>query len=516
LSTSVSDITFLVVSRAPDMKCSLGPRDSHLEAYALEEVHYETMNQPWWRSAEAGLAASSTSTERRSVFPLNKKRKRTTAICFTAILLAVFVVFLRSDARLDLELRHPLSMLRRTKAIEPDQIRYISFGSSSTWGEGLQDPLTASYPYRLSPQAHNAASRVGGSAMSAACTQSIVGDSVYDAVTIEFSEFDDSLIVLAQRIRQRLPAASIIFVRLWNPEMIRYRADNGEPIDLNAWRQQHGSYSLNSKELHTNILATEKERWFMEVPDDAQLEQTLQEVQGKLYTPPYPRSDNDFSAFTAMFQDENWSLLSKSGHEVVAEAIRDLVQGDSVLERPNRNETGSWGSGDQCTMWYADGNYAQEHRQARQVDFAHEAGSHKHALEILRAGGSVTINNPFPKYRMLSLTYMTASDEELGQPEYPRVRVRLGGVPSVAIEPYHEETDQVHLARTTAVGLIPPGDTLIQLDPLQDSKHNFRLVGVSILGEEIGDVPIDFALEQESAAGESGSLARVLLSLTIA
>jgi hypothetical protein len=31
------------------------------------------------------------------------------------------------------------------------------------------------------------------------------------------------------------------------------------------------------------------------------------------------------------------------------------------------------------------------------------------------------------------------------------------------------------------------------------------LVGVSILGEEIGDVPIEFALEQESAVGESVS-----------
>jgi hypothetical protein len=390
--------------------------------------------------------------------------------------------------------------------MKADQIRYISFGSSSTWGEGLQDPLTASYPYRLSPQAHNAASRVGGSTMSAACTQSIVGDSVYDAVTIEFTEFDDSLIVLAQRIRQRLPAASIIFIRLWNPEMIRYQADSDvEPINLNEWRQQHGSYSLNSRELHTKILATEKERWSMEVPEDAKLEQTLQEIQGKVYTLPYPKSGNDFATFTAMFQDEDWSLLSKSGHEVVAEAIRDLVQEDSVLERPNRNEIGSWGSGDQCNMWYADGNYAQEHRRTRQVDFAHESGSHKHALEILRAGGSVSINNPFPKYRMLSLTYMTASDEELGQPEYPRVRVRLGGIPSVAIEPYHEGSDQVHLARTSTVGLIPPGDTLIQLDPLQDSRHNFRLVGVSILGEEIGDVPIEFALEQESALGESGS-----------
>lgn len=464
----------------------------------------DMMNQPWLRSTEAGLPTTSMLAESScSVSPLSKKRKRTTAFFTTTILLAVCFVLLRDDAKREVELRHPLSPLRRLKADDPTQIRYLSFGSSSTWGEGLQDPMSASYPYRLSPEAHNAASRVGGSAKSAACTQSIVGDSVYDAVTIEFTEFDDSLRVLAQRIRQRLPAASIIFVRLWNPVMIRYRADDGELVDLDSWRQKHGNYSLNSKELHASILATERERWSMELTKEAQLEQTLQQVQGKVYTLPHPSSGNDFAEFTAMFQDEYWNLLSNTGHKVVAEAIQNLVQEESVFERPYRNEIGSWGSGDQCSMWYADGNYAQEHRRTRQVDFAHEVGGHKHAMEILRPGGSITVNNPFSTERMLSLTYMTATDEELGQPEYPRVRVRLGGTPSVAIEPFHEGSDQVHLARTSAVGLIPPGETLVQLDPLQDSKNNFRLVGVSILGEEIGDVPIEFALEQEPAQGKS-------------
>jgi hypothetical protein len=486
-----------------EMKQKYGPKESQrglMTKHSLYSRDNDLLeaSQPRWRSAEA-------STEKSYMFPLSKRRKRKTAIFSTAVLYVVLMIFLRNDTRRELELRHPL---RRTEAAEPEQIRYISFGSSSTWGEGLQDPLTASYPYRLSPQANNAASRVGGSAISAACTQSVVGNSVYDVVTIEFTEFDYSLAVLAQRIRQRLPAASIIFVQLWNPEMIRYRGDNaGEPImDLKAWRHEHGSYSLNSKELHTKILATEKERWFMEVPENKQLlEQTRQEVQGKVYTLPYPSSGNDFAEFTAMFQDEHWSHLSKSGHEVVANAIRDLVQKDLVLERPNRNEIGSWGSGDQCNMWYVDGNYAEEHLRTRQVEFAHETGSHKHALEILRDGGSLTINNPFAKERMLSLTYMTAGDEESGKPEYPRVRVRLGGIPSVAIEPYHEGADQLHHARTSAVGLIPPGNTLIELDPLEDSKHNFRLVGVSILSEEIENVPIEFALEQESALGESVS-----------
>jgi hypothetical protein len=75
--------------------------------------------------------------------------------------------------------------------------------------------------------------------------------------------------------------------------MIRYRDDNGETSDLNALAPAELAAILSIAKNFTQIFWLQKGRWFMEVPDDAQLEQTLQEF-GKLYTPRYPRSDNDF------------------------------------------------------------------------------------------------------------------------------------------------------------------------------------------------------------------------------
>ena len=77
---------------------------------------------------------------------------------------------------------------------------------------------------------------------------------------------------------------------------------------------------------------------------------------------------------------------------------------------------------------------------------------------FLRERDSFEIENPFPEERMLYLTYMTSamdSDDEL-RPPYPDVRVSLNGKPSVMVEPYHDGSEDVEYARTSAVGKVPP------------------------------------------------------------
>lgn len=484
--------------------------------HAIGNVSFPTHNktsrmmprQPWRCPATGDLPNSGTSSVD---IPPTRVRSRHVVILASVSLLLLFnvLLLLRNDDP-STESHHPLSTsYRRLRAPSLSQARYVSFGSSSTWGEGLDDPLVTSYPYLLSVSIHNAASRVGGSALSAACTQSIVGDSVYDVVTIEFTTLEESTRVLAQRMRQRFPSASIVFVRLWNPLQIVYQTDNGTVMDMDSWLQLNGNYTLHSKELYQGMLTTTKaSQWSMQLPDDAALQETLREVHGLLYTLPHPDKMPEFALSFPMFQEDNWSLLSDKGHETVALGIQKLIPPvEDILTRPHRQATGSWGSGDQCDLWYLDGNskHIQSHRRTQQVNFAYTAESHKHAIEVIGRGASITVNNPFNTERIVSLTYMTASDEEIDKPEYPRTRVVLNGTPLVAIEPFHEGALDLHLARTSAVGLIPPGETLLQLDPLQVSKHFFRLVGVSLLAKEVDNVPMDFAFEQEPAH-ESGFL----------
>jgi hypothetical protein len=115
----------------------------------------------------------------------------------------------------------------------------------------------------------------------------------------------------------------------------------------------------------------------------------------------------------------------------------------------------------------------------------------------------IRVVNPFHEDRMLYLTYMTAADEE-DSSVYPQTRVRLNGVPSVVIDPYHEGSEAEHVARTSAVGMIPPGESVLQLDPMETSQLNFRLVGASLLSKESSHLSVDFTLESEPAHAEQG------------
>ena len=141
------------------------------------------------------------------------------------------------------------------------------------------------------------------------------------------------------------------------------------------------------------------------------------------------------------------------------------------------------------------------------VDFSKGAdGLHKHAVEISRRGGSVEVDNPFPEPRMLYLTYMTAASprpttETNTVREYPRTKVTIGEKASLLIDPVHDDLDNDHhLTRTTAVGLVPPGKTVIKLDSLDpDSISRFRLVGLHFLSQGKVPIPFEFELEPDAA-----------------
>ena len=209
----------------------------------------------------------------------------------------------------------------------------------------------------------------------------------------------------------------------------------------------------------------------------------------------------------ALFQDSNPRLLSSEGHLKVAEGVQRMVrQAPPRDTTESRTQMGSWGSGDSCSLWYGTGDYStlRARRRASLVDFSKgDDGFHKHAVEISRRGGSVDVNNPFPEPKMLYLTYMTAAASHgKNVREYPRTKVTVGGKASVLIDPVNNnnmDTDD-HLTRTTAVGLVPPGKTALQLDSLDaDSTSRFRLVGLHFLNKGKVPIPFEFDLEPDTA-----------------
>jgi hypothetical protein len=435
------------------------------------------------------------------------------------------VTFIPRDEHSPRILMHPLSSIKHSQPQDEASIRYLTFGSSSTWGEGLEHPHEQAYPWQLSPQVHNVAARVGGISLSAICTQSIVGEGVYDVIVLEFSDTDvDGVIQLAARIRQRFPLAQMIFVRLWSP-VTHVVYDGTTPLldwwsKLNQQQQQPENKEdslLQSYPFQSALLNSDSNKWsfanyYLEA---ARIDQVIEQVQGYLYQLPFPDASLlpipiilTSSPGMALFQDANPRLLSPQGHAKVAEGILRLVRQAPPLTSLNgRNQVGSWGSGDDCSLWYGTGDYStlRSRRRASLVDFSKGTdGFHKHAVEISRRGGSLDVDNSFPETRMLYLTYMTAAspqEKKNAVREYPRTKVTVGGKASLLIDPVHDDADNDrHLTRTTAVGLVPPGRTVIKLDSLDpDSTSRFRLVGLHFLTKGKVPIPFEFDLEPDTA-----------------
>ena len=203
---------------------------------------------------------------------------------------------------------------------------------------------------------------------------------------------------------------------------------------------------------------------------------------------------------------------------------------------------GDWGSGDDCHIWYSTGDYRDiesvggrtvnvpavtnnEDQLKRETVISNFADfiwnilvpssslAHKHALEFSRTNPSsffditspsnnyIVVNNPFATSRLLSLSYLT----DLDGMSYPKTLIVLNDIPSVQIQPIHELSvstgtsndndiadknnhywqQNQHVAKTSNVGYIPPGKSIVRFNPLQTTELPFRVVGVSVLAEEL-------------------------------
>ena len=403
------------------------------------------------------------------------------------------------------DVRHPLRPRKGLRTTNSNEVRYLAFGGSSTWGIGLKNPNRDAYPYLLSPVAHNAAVRSGGYSLAAACTQTIVQDDVYDVILIEFTLFDDSIAALSKRLRERFPSATILFVRLWRPSQMKFRQKDDNVIDFVTFRQQHGNPSLDDTSLYFEMLKSGADRWSIDIPDqESEIKTAAAQVQARYLKLPVPESDIFSYPVTLrktmeLFDEDD---LSQRGHQIIAESIRSHVHETQVITKEDRNKVGTWGMGDKCNLWYSHGDFELAGRRLRAVEFDRVGDDHRHAMEISPEGSSFDIENPFEENRMLYLTYMTSpmdNDDEMRLP-YPDMRVSLNGRQTVLVEPYHDGSNKVEYARTSAVGQVPPGTSTVHLHPTGRSRRNFRLVGASFLPTDVvRDLPmLEFDLESVS------------------
>jgi hypothetical protein len=423
---------------------------------------------------------------------------------------------------------------------------------------------------------------------------------VPDVITIEYTLEEDlakeNYLVLIQRLRRRYPNAVIVLVQLLQDPSIYLHLveDNSnlkgsEPnvtsiMNFQQWRdspsvQATSPLSDVAQDLIELMFEATKDMephntngrryWTMVTPPTTKTNRMLADLlqsDSQLLHYVNPLWDHNFAPQVnhKMFKEQmtlfwnHFSLmdttadttgssssieLSTYGHSNISWGIRTLVEtyfrNNTFLSQrlPNgNNEIGDWGSGDDCHIWYLDGDYRDiefvggrtvtvpaitKHenqwnsetflgsltRLIRNTFVSSSSVPHKHALEFSRIKPSsyfdisssnnnfIVVNNPFTTPRLLSLSYLTDSDGM----SYPKTLIVLNDVPSVQVQPIHEFSitnptnakdheywqQSLHLAKTSYVGYIPPGKSIVRFVPLQNTELPFRVVGVSILAEEL-------------------------------
>jgi hypothetical protein len=423
-------------------------------------------------------------------------------------------------------LRHPLSFPQQPVA--EHQVRYLTLGGPSTWGAGLE-VTSNSYPYLLSPYVHNAAefSADGGPTLASLCTQSIVGDHIYDVITLEYETYvPSSLQLLTQRLRKRFPVAAMVFVKLWTPlDLYYFDSETSRRVSFDEWRRLRDDEQRETTK--DSLLRDMKDHiWMLDSTEQRNLDlnYTMGAVDGVVYRLPVPadinsqldvlvdwfvESRSSVDVYTASFR----YTLSRQGHFMVArdlEAVLDQLKveksafamdapdtlaGESTLSKTTL--VGTWGSGDSCQLWYDTGRGmpVQHLRSLQYTEF-----SNHYALEVTAPDASMSVYNPFAEDRMLYLTYLTTSAVAGSKKVYPRIKVQVGDDPShLILDPSHDDNlDVTHRTRTSAVGMVPAQSTAeLHFVPLEEyTLNHFRLVGASFLAKEkvSHSIPSEFAL----------------------
>lgn len=191
--------------------------------------------------------------------------------------------------------------------------------------------------------------------------------------------------------------------------------------------------------------------------------------------------------------------LSQKGHELLARGILDVLsEAEDDIFKPKR--LGSFGLGDQCYQWFADGNIpigytggALFNLIAR--DTARDPSFAKWVLEMdMENGGSLTFESKFAIPVPIGLSYMSKQEGS----EYTIVEVSMMSThddpkqqKAMKIDPnYNLSGSSTHITVYSHVGWAAPGMNTLHVKTIDRRKYPFRVVGIFLCGHcaESGDM----------------------------
>lgn len=426
-------------------------------------------------------------------------------LCFSITLAAVILTYVKlfsqsdghivNDTRRNLSLKEEETMLPNLRNIlrskrrnssneESSELRFVTFGTSVTHGAMMKDESNA-YPFLLSRNAANLAMRASDSSYPSMCTQTMLKESVYDVIVVEYDRRQfESLAVLATRLRERFPDATIILTKMWNLMDVKVKPNRGGKVEkLREWLFKSGKPMMSQEALdfvlNSDVTLKFYDRLFER---EETMEKIANATNSKVYGWDIYGDIKDllrhrFPLFTDLVHPND------EGHSVIAHDIQNIL---AKANPKHSNRIGTWGGGDFCASWFQSGTIENNHNNNLPLrspstplnKFDQKNG--KYALEFHKDETAVQIENPFDGPRKIYLSYMASYPNKL----YPKVSVYIAGRPKETIthiDPIAKYDFPVHVQDTKLIGVIQPGKNVLKFKTLEkDAEEPFRLVGFAI------------------------------------
>lgn len=360
------------------------------------------------------------------------------------------------------------------------EIRYATFGTSISWGSGIEN-RTDAFIYQLSPKASNFAIPASGAEYPSKCLTSMIGEQVFDVIILEFTgRVNKATFSLARRLRERFPDALIISLKNWVPNMINSKVFKMDVMSL-AQKYDFPGHFMHDPLFHEFIKQLGNEDWKINWRDSDEIEKDMEEKLGVKVLPLAQNFENPHSwlSHSKRFSKDSFHL-SEEGHKDIAERIEKVIKEVGIPNNPRLNE---FSNKDICKSWFLTGEPGEDVKYGKRV-ILHPLATNekKHVLSFPSPGGAVTLTNKSDKKQHLYISYMTSGP----LPSlYPKASVKIVGtdMDEVILDPNPPGNwgdKYIHMPKEAYIGEVDSGDvTLLFRTSLQEpdtKKHPFALV----------------------------------------
>lgn len=223
-------------------------------------------------------------------------------------------------------------------------LRFLTIGSTTVVGKGLEYPLTDSYPVHLC-NSDIIASETMHPREPAECLNSIIGDKIFDVIVLDFYEQagNTNFVYLIIRLRKRFPEALIVILKAYKLVWTGYfDKSTGNWTDVSQWALHNGHKTLNDEVL--GDFSDSTEIWKVNEFRRQEEFSTKQTRKSDVYQV-YKENTTTFEAMSSgnvkdllirrSYLYSDWSIFTTLGHEDIALGILKLVD----LKVKSQNDT---------------------------------------------------------------------------------------------------------------------------------------------------------------------------------